>query len=196
MEKTSREQSAPATASTRQEKKREAVKEANLLQKKALVTPSLAKPSGPAVRYCATMEPTAYLQGTAKEVPSGFSKEQGEVGRAPRPDSARIQIEVSVRPAEPREDEAFEVSARLVNGGDTDLTLARVEESAVRAHGGFQPISGLSLPTTASVGGVVGIYRYGGVLRGGSTYFKELRVTDSLGDSWKTSVRLLPCPER
>ncbi len=72
----------------------------------------------------------------------------------------------------------------------------RVEESAVRTRGGFQPTGDISLPTTTSVGGAVTIYRYRGVLHGGGTYFKELRITDALGDSWKTSVRLLPCPQR
>ena len=116
------------------------------------------------------------------------------MGRAPRPDSARIQIEIAIRPAQPKEDEPFDVTARLVNGGDSDVELARIEESAVRASGGFQAFGGIALPTTVGVGGALNFYRYSGVLRGGSPYFKDLRVTDSLGDSWKTSVRLLPCP--
>ena len=184
----------------RDSRKREAAGQGGLMQAK-LPSPvssaaAAAAPasSAPPIRYCGTVEPTAYRQSTAQELPSGFSSEEGEMGRAPRPDSARIQIEITVRPAQPREDEPFEVAARLVNGGDSDLELTRVEESAVRAMGGFQPLGGVSLPMTVSVGGSAGLYRYSGVLRGGSTYFKELRVTDSLGDSWKTSVRLLPCP--
>src|SRR5262249_40426266 len=149
----------------------------------------------PPGKFCGTAEPTAYHQATAQEMPSGFSADdEGEVGRAPRPDSARIQIEITVRPAQPKEDETFEVTARLVNGGDSDVEVSKIEESAVRASGGFQPVAGIALPTTVSVGGAANIYRYTGVLRGGSTYFKELRVTDSLGDSWKSSLRLLPCP--
>jgi serine/threonine-protein kinase len=166
------------------------------LGSRRLSTPARAQPPAVSTRYCASFEPTAYVQGVAKEIPSGFSSDQGAVGRAPRPDSARIQIEFSVRPTELVEDQPFEISAKLINGGDMDLTLERVEESAVRSHGGFQRVDGLSLPTTASVGGEVGVYRYKGVMRGGATYYKEIRITDLVGDSWKASVRLLPCTTR
>jgi serine/threonine-protein kinase len=158
-------------------------------------SPAASVPAAPPARFCGTAEPTAYHQATAQEMPSGFSADdEGEVGRAPRADSARIQIEITVRPAQPQEGETFEVTARLVNGGDSDVEVSKIEESAVRASGGFQPVGGVSLPTTVSVGGAANVYKYTGVLRGGATYFKEIRVTDSLGDSWKTSLRLLPCP--
>jgi hypothetical protein len=115
--------------------------------------------------------------------------------RGPRTDSARIGIEFDVRPKEPKEGETFEVSARLSNGGDSDLVVARVEESSPRESAGFLQVVGLALPATVSAGGVLPIYRGNSRLSGGGTYRKEVRVTDGFKDSWTASVAVKPCPE-
>lgn len=145
--------------------------------------------------YCAQIEGTSYHQGVVKFTPSGFSQEKGTVYRAPRADAARIQIEITVDPEHPKSGEYFVVRARLVNGGDTSLTVDRVEELAVRAEGGFKAIEGIAVPAQLEVGGELRVYQSRAVLEGANTYFKELRVTDTLGDSWKASIRLIACPE-
>ena len=125
-----------------------------------------------AVRYCATVDKTSYVQAAAKELPKGFSKELGEVFRGPRTDAARIQIEVSITPKEPVDGQPFDVVAKLANGGDIDFSVARVEESAARSVRGSVPVAGLPLPASVSVGGTLTVYRFRGALTGGSTYSK------------------------
>ena len=110
----------------------------------------------------------------------------------PRPLRNRIHIDVVVRPEKPAEAEPFRVTARIVNEGDIDLVLDRIEESAERQEGGFRPVEGKG-PVTVSVGGLSEIYRYEGALVAGATYRKDLRVIDRFGDSWRTSVRIVPC---
>jgi serine/threonine protein kinase len=150
----------------------------------------------PAERYCATVEKTSYAQAAAKELPRGFSREQGEVFRGPRTDAARIQLEVSITPREPVDGEPFEIVVKLANGGDIDFSVARVEESAARSAQGFIAVGGLSVPASVSVGGTLAVYRFRGALAGGSTYTKEIRVVDALGDAWQTTVRVRPCLEQ
>jgi serine/threonine protein kinase len=160
-----------------------------------IVAASSVQPASAGFRYCAAAASTAYRQGAISEAPAGFSSELGQAMRGPRTDSARIVIEFDVRPKEPKEGETFEVSARLSNGGDSDLVVARVEESSPRESAGFLQVAGLALPATVSAGGVLPIYRGNSRLSGGGTYRKEVRVTDGFKDSWTASVVVKPCPE-
>ncbi|HEY2798442.1 MAG TPA: serine/threonine-protein kinase [Thermoanaerobaculia bacterium] len=146
-------------------------------------------------RYCATVEPTSYAQAAVKEKPKGFDAGGGEAFRGPRPDAARITIQVEVSPPSPMEGQPFRVVARLINGGDTSITLAKIEESAARARGGFQSVDGASAPATVQVGAAFTVYDAQGVLTEGNAYSKDVKVTDSVGDTWKTSVRIGVCPE-
>jgi serine/threonine-protein kinase len=145
-----------------------------------------------ATRYCATWEKTSYAQGAIKEKPPGFTTDSAPAFRGPRTDAARIHIDVAIRPEKPGEEEPFRVTARIVNEGDIDLVLDQIEESAERQEGGFRPVEGKG-PVTVSVGGFSEIYRYEGYLAAGATYRKDLRVVDRFGDSWRTSVRIVPC---
>jgi hypothetical protein len=154
-------------------------------------------PTVPAQRvlYCASIEPTSYAQAAIKEKPAGFDTGGGEVFRGPRPDAARIAIQVEVTPRNPVQGEPFRVVARLVNGGDMSITLSRIEESAVRARGGFQDVSGVSAPVTVEVGAALTIYSTQAVLSEGNAYSKDVKVTDAVGDTWKTAIRVSVCPE-
>jgi serine/threonine protein kinase len=151
--------------------------------------------SSEGLRYCATVEPTSYAQAAVKERPAGFDAGGGEVFRGPRPDAARITIQVEVSPKNPVEGRPFRVVARLVNGGDSSITLSKIEESAARARGGFQNVSGVSAPATVQVGAAFTIYGTQAVLTEGNAYSKDVKVTDSVGDTWKTSIRIGVCPE-
>jgi hypothetical protein len=144
------------------------------------------------LRYCATWEKTAYAQGAIREKPPGFTTDTAPVFRGPRTDAARIHIDVSIRPEKPAEAEPFRVTARIVNEGDIDLVLDRIEESAERQDGGFRPVEGKG-PVTINVGSFSEIYRFEGALAASATYRKDLRVIDRFGDSWRTSIRIVPC---
>jgi hypothetical protein len=143
-------------------------------------------------RYCATWEKTSYAQGAIREKPPGFTTDAAPVFRGPRTDALRIHIDVVIRPEKPSEAEPFRVTARIVNEGDIDLVLDRIEESAERQEGGFRPVEGKG-PVTVGVGSFSEIYRFEGALAAGATYRKDLRVIDRFGDSWRTSVRIVPC---
>lgn len=147
------------------------------------------------VRYCATVEPTSYAQAAVKEKPAGFDSGGAEAFRGPRPDAARITIQVEVSPKNPIEGQPFRVVARLLNGGDMSITLSRIEESAARARGGFQGVDGVPTPATVQVGAAFTIYSTQAVLTEGNAYSKDVKVTDAVGDSWKTSIRIGVCPE-
>ena len=157
-------------------------------------SPAPAPPPSAPVRYCASVEPTSYAQAAIKEKPVGFDS-VGEVYRGPRPDAARIAIEVVVSPPNPIGGQPFRVVARLVNGGDTGITLAKIEESAARAKGGFQSVAGASAPATVQVGAAYTLYDAQSILTEGNAFAKDLKVTDAVGDTWKTSVRIAVCPE-
>jgi hypothetical protein len=121
---------------------------------------------------------------------------EGQLGEADAsPDAARIAIEVQIKPPKPVEGQPFEMSARLVNGGDMSITLTKIEESAVRSRAGFVEAAGVAVPATVEVGGALVIFRYSGVLTETNVFLKDLRVTDSVGDSWKTTIRLSVCPD-
>jgi eukaryotic-like serine/threonine-protein kinase len=147
----------------------------------------------PKLTFCPLVERTSYEQGVVKEKPKGFSSDEPEAYRAPRTDSARMSIEVTVQPERPLEAEPFNITARFVNGGDIGVVVARIEESAVREAGGFRPVTTTALPIEVEVGGALEIYRYQGILTARSGFLKELRVTDDRKDSWKTLIRLVPC---
>jgi eukaryotic-like serine/threonine-protein kinase len=156
-----------------------------------------APPAGAAtapLRYCATIEPTSYAQAAVQEKPAGFDTGGGMVFRGPRPDAARINIQVEISPRNPVGGQYFHVVARLVNGGDTSITLAKIQESAPRAQGGFQNTS-VPAPATVQVGAAFTIYDAQTVLSEGNSYIKDVKVTDAVGDTWKTSVRVGVCPE-
>jgi hypothetical protein len=154
-------------------------------------------PKAPAerVRYCTILEPTSYAQAKVSEKPAGFDTGGAEVFRGPRPDAARIAIRAQVDPPNPLEGQQFRVVARVVNGGDMGITLARIDESAITAPGGFRPVQGVTPPATVQVGASLTIYSFTGVLTEGNAYAKELRITDSVGDTWKTSIRVGVCPD-
>jgi hypothetical protein len=158
----------------------------------APAAPSAA--SSALVRYCATVEPTSYAQAAVKEKPAGFDTGGGEVFRGPRPDAARITIQVDVSPSNPVGGQPFRVIARIVNGGDTSITLSKIEESAARAKGGFQS-TGVPTPANVQVGAAFTLYDAQTVLTEGNSYIKDVKVTDAVGDTWKTSVRIGVCPE-
>jgi hypothetical protein len=117
------------------------------------------------------------------------------VFRGPRPDAARIAIEVQIKPPKPVEGQPFEMTARLVNGGDMSITLTKIEESAVRSRAGFVEAAGVTVPATVEVGATLPIFRYSGVLTESNVFLKDLRVVDSVGDSWKTAIRISACAD-
>src|SRR5262249_60271794 len=108
--------------------------------------------------------------------------------RGPGPDAARIRIQVDVAPANPVGGQPFRVVARLVNGGDTSITLAKIEESAARAKGGFQS-TGVATPANVQVGAAFTLYDAQTVLTEGNSYFKDVKVTDAVGARRKTALR-------
>jgi eukaryotic-like serine/threonine-protein kinase len=146
-------------------------------------------------RFCSTPESTSYAQARASEQPNRFDTEGAEVFRGPRPDAARIRIVLDANPPQPLEGEPFRVTARLVNGGDLALTIAKVEESAPAARGGFQPVGGVSVPVSVQVGGSLTIYSSQIALSEGDAYAKEIRITDRNGDTWRAAVRVGTCPD-
>lgn len=158
--------------------------------------PALGRPVAPPIRFCPLIEPTYYQQGVVKERPKGFGAESGEFFRRARDDAGRIQIRLSVTPKEPAQGEPFLIVGDVVNGGDLGLVIEQVEESSVAAAEGFRPVTGLNLPLEIPSGGVARIFTYQGVVSGRSPFNKELRITDSRKDSWKTAVRFRPCPEQ
>lgn len=155
--------------------------------------PSLSRESSvlSRTRYCAYFDRTSYVQATVKEKPEGFAPTSAEVFVGARPDAGRVLIEVEVRPAEPVEGEPVEIVARIVNGGDVPLQVARVEEFHPRE--GFASVPGSPVPIEVDVGGSAEVFRERRVLGRGSAYAKELRVVDDDGDSWKTTIRLVAC---
>jgi hypothetical protein len=163
-----------------------------IVARAAVPTPKLNRERS---RFCSTLDSTSYAQARASEQPNRFDTEGAEVFRGPRPDAARIRIVLDVNPPHPLEGEPFRVTARLVNGGDLAITIAKVEESAPAARGGFQPVAGVSVPVSAQVGGSLTIYSSQIALSEGDAYAKELRVTDRNGDTWRAAVRVGACPE-
>ena len=157
--------------------------------------PALNRPLAAPIRFCPLIDATYYQQGVVKERPKGFAAETGEFFRRARDDAGRIQIRLSVTPKEPAQGETFVLVGDVVNGGDLGLVIERVEESSVAAAEGFRPVTGLSLPLEIPSGGAARIFTYQGVVSGRSPFSKELRITDSRSDTWKTAVRFRPCPE-
>jgi hypothetical protein len=149
------------------------------------------------MEFCPLIGRTAYEQGVIREKPAGWNAEDLPTAvRAARPDAGRIAVEFAVQPEHPVAEAPFTVVARLINGGDAGLSLAHVEESAVRESGGFRE---LPLPAGAEdleVGGALEIFRFQGVLSGRSSFSKEIRVTDRWHDTWRNQIRLVPCPEK
>jgi len=146
-------------------------------------------------RFCSTPESTSYAQARTAEQPKGFETDGTEVFRGPRPDAARIRIVLDVNPPQPLEGEPVRVTARLINGGDLAITIARVEESAPAARGGFQAVPGVSVPASVQVGGSLTIYSSQIALSEGDSYAKEIRITDRNGDTWRAAVRVGTCPD-
>lgn len=151
-------------------------------------------PSRSGAIFCILVEKTSFEQGVTRGTPEGFAPGP-EAFRAARPDAGRVRIEVAVLPQHPKEGEPFEIVARLVNGGDLSMRIDRVEELVLQPRPGFTGVEGMRLPADLDVGGSLEIYRFRGVLTGGRTYQKELRVVDSVKDSWRTAVRLVPCSD-
>lgn len=154
-----------------------------------------AEPPLAGIRFCPLIDATSYQQGVVKERPKGFASDSSEFFRRARDDAGRIQIRLAVSPKEPAEGEAFQIVGDVVNGGDLGLVIERVEESSPAAAEGFRAVSGLALPLEIPSGGAARIYAFRGVVSGRSPFNKELRITDSRQDTWKTSVRFRPCPE-
>jgi eukaryotic-like serine/threonine-protein kinase len=147
-------------------------------------------------RYCAVVVPaslSSFVQGKVKEKPVGFSTDSKEYFEAPRPDAARIGIDITVTPSEIGEGQAFVVTGRIVNGGDTDLSIQSIEESAAREATSFQPLRSARLPMRVEMGATPVIFQFHGSLTSGSQYTKELRFTDDNGDMWMRTVRVRPC---
>lgn len=159
------------------------------------ITAPVAPPAVPKIPFCVVVDRTAYEQGVIREKPRGFASDV-ETFRAPRTDAARITIDVSVRPEKPLEADPFAVVARFENGGDLDVVIEKVEESAIREAGGFKPVAGIALPAEVGVGGGLEIFRFEGIAGGRTGFSKELRVTDSRKDVWRTTIRLAPCPDQ
>ena len=157
--------------------------------------PVLKGPLAAPIRFCPLTDATYYQQGIVKEQPKGFGAESGEFFRRARDDAGRIQIRLSVTPKEPAQGEPFLIVGDVVNGGDLGLVIQQVEESSVAAAEGFRPVTGLNLPLEIPSGGATRIFTYQGVVSGRSPFSKELRITDSRKDSWKTAIRFRPCPE-
>lgn len=158
--------------------------------------PVLSRPLAAPIRFCPLIDATYYQQGIVKEQPKGFTGDSGEFFRRARDDAGRIQIRLSVTPKEPAQGEPFLIVGDVVNGGDLGLVIEQVEESSVAAVEGFRPVTGLNLPLEIPSGGAARIFTYQGAVSGRSPFSKELRITDSRKDSWKTAVRFRPCPEQ
>lgn len=154
---------------------------------------SPANPNRPKMHFCAEISKTGYFQGVVKEVPQGFKDLAAlEVS----PDAARIKINITVAPEEPLEGREFIVVAKFVNGGDGTFRMARAEESAGSARGGYQPIAGFT-PTPVDEASAVEIFRTTRVLNPGETYRKSFRVVEQRrGDAWEASVTVKPCVEQ
>jgi serine/threonine-protein kinase len=154
-----------------------------------------AEPPLAGIRFCPLIDATSYQQGVVKERPKGFAADSSEFFRRARDDAGRIQIRLAVSPKEPAQGEAFQIVGDVVNGGDLGLVIERVEESSAAAAEGFQAVSGLNLPLEIPSGGAARIYAFRGVVSGRSPFSKELRITDSRNDTWRTSIRFRACPE-
>ena len=130
----------------------------------------------------------------SKDIPKGFSDPALSPARL---DAGRIKINITISPEEPVENQDFTVVAKLANGGDGTLRLSSIEESAATARGGFQPISGFTLPMSIDEGGVLELYRTTRTLSAGETYRKSFRVVEiKKGDAWENSVTVKPCLEQ
>jgi serine/threonine protein kinase len=153
-------------------------------------TAGLAPPRGPRslVRYCSQLEETAFKQGVAREVASGF---KDQAARAPRPDSGLMVIRVAVSPEHPTEDQAAFVSVRFENGGDNPVFVESLLESLAR--GGTRPVPNAQIPVIVNPGGVKELAQFQVELAGGEPWRKQFTVGDKKGDAWKTSFTLLPC---
>jgi len=145
---------------------------------------------GPKMHYCPQFDDTVYKQGVTKDVPAGF---EGMAAKAPRPDSGLMRIAVSLTKDRPMDDEPFSVAVRFENGGDARVDVQRVEESSSR--GGMRAVAGAAVPVSVSAGGVKEIYRYPLTLSGGDAYTKQFVVSDGKGDSWRTTLRIVPCSD-
>jgi serine/threonine-protein kinase len=160
-----------------------------------IVPPVNANPNAnrPKMHFCAEVSRTGYFQGVPKEVPPGFA----DTAHLPaRDDAARIRITISVRPEEPVEGQDFTIVATFSNGGDGSFRIARIEESAPGARGGFQSIAGVT-PQPVDEGGKLEIFRTTKALGAGDTYHKKFRVVEQRrGDSWEAEVSVKPCVEQ
>jgi serine/threonine-protein kinase len=147
----------------------------------------------PRMHFCADVSKTGYFQGVPKEVPPGFA----DTAHLPaRDDAARIKIAISVRPEEPVEGQDFSIVATFVNGGDGSFRIARIEESAPGARGGFQPVAGVA-PQPVDEGGKLEIFRTTKALGAGDTYHKKFRIVEQRrGDAWEAEVTVKPCVEQ
>jgi serine/threonine-protein kinase len=145
---------------------------------------------GPKMHYCPQFDDTVYKQGVTKDVPTGF---EGMAAKAPRPDSGLMRVAVSLSKERPADDEPFSVVIRFENGGDARVDVQRLEESSSR--GGMRPVAGAAVPVSVTPGGVKEICRYPLTLSGGDAYTKQFVVSDGKGDSWRTTLRIVPCGE-
>lgn len=148
----------------------------------------------PKIHFCHETGRTAFIQGVSKDIPKGFA----DPATAPaRLDAGRIKINITISPEEPVENQDFTVVAKLANGGDGTLRLSSIEESAATARGGFQPISGFTLPLSVDEGGVLELYRTSRTLGAGETYRKSFRIVEiKKGDAWENSITVKPCLEQ
>jgi eukaryotic-like serine/threonine-protein kinase len=140
------------------------------------------------VRYCSQLEETDYKQGVAKEIASGF---KDQASRAPRPDSGLMVIRVTVSPEHPTEDQPAFISVRFENGGDNPVFVESLLESMSR--GGTQPVKNALVPVVVNPGAVKELAQLQVDLAGGEPWRKQYTVGDKRGDSWKTTISLLPC---
>jgi serine/threonine protein kinase len=156
------------------------------------INPNLSA-NRPKMHFCAEVSRTGYFQGVPKEVPPGFA----DTAHLPaRDDAARIRISISVRPEEPVEGQDFTIVATFSNGGDGSFRIARIEESAPGARGGFQAIAGVT-PQPVDEGGKLEIFRTTKALGAGDAYHKKFRVVEQRrGDSWEAEVTVKPCVEQ
>ncbi|MEO8189762.1 MAG: serine/threonine-protein kinase [Acidobacteriota bacterium] len=146
------------------------------------------------IHFCAEIGRTAFAQGATQEVPAGFS---GTALKPARPDSGRISIQIRMNPEEAVEGQDFTVTARFINGGDETFRLSRAEESSPAKRGGFEAISGLSVPQAVDIGSSIEIYRTTKSLAAGSTFRKAFRVQEQRrGDNWENSITVKPCVEQ
>ncbi|HEY6064848.1 MAG TPA: protein kinase [Thermoanaerobaculia bacterium] len=159
-------------------------------EKSVAEAPGSAAAPGPKMRYCPQFDDTVYKQGVTKDVPTGF---EGMASKAPRPDSGLMRIAISLSKDHPMDDEPFTVAVRFENGGDARVDAQRLEESSSR--GGMRAVGGAAVPVSVSPGGVKQIYSYPLTLSGGDAYTKQFVVSDGKGDSWRTTLRIVPCVE-